>query len=154
MGAESRDRDGSTVSFLATFKSMKTAISVAALALAVSFAGCAQAQQPQSQPQNRETPGAAGVRRNPRAPAAYFGVRWALNGDRPTVASVDEGSPAAAAGLAPGDVLLSVDGRDVLEGGPMFPGAAAGRRYTLRVKRGAEERDLVIAAAAPRPATR
>lgn len=134
---------------------MKTAVSVAALALAVSFAGCAQAQQPQSQPQSRETPGATtGVRRNPRAPAAYFGVRWALNGDRPTVASVDEGSPAAAAGLAPGDVLLSVDGRDVLEGGPMFPGAAAGRRFTLRVKRGTEERDLVIVAAAPRPAAR
>jgi len=130
---------------------MKIALSVAVFALALSFAGCAHAQQ--SQPQNEGKAGAnTGVRRNPRAPTAYFGVSWSLQDARPTVASVAEGSPAAAAGLAPGDVLLSVDGRDVLNGGPVFPEAAAGRRYTLRVKRGAEERDLVIVAAPPRTA--
>jgi regulator of sigma E protease len=69
-------------------------------------------------------------------------------GERPIVASVSPDSPAAAAGFLPGDRVLSIDGRDSLER-PLFPGLAPGRAYTVRVKRGDDERELRVVAAAP-----
>jgi predicted metalloprotease with PDZ domain len=65
------------------------------------------------------------------------------------VTGVDEGSPAARAGLVPNDTILSIDGQDTLERGRRFRDATPGRRYTLRVQRGPQVREVVIVAGAP-----
>lgn len=44
---------------------------------------------------------------------------WQLRGDLPGVAAIAPDSPAAAAGLRIGDLLLSADGQPLLEGGPV-----------------------------------
>lgn len=44
---------------------------------------------------------------------------WQLRGDLPGVAAIAPDSPAAAAGLRVGDLLLSADGQPFLEGGPV-----------------------------------
>jgi|GEM_PF-6772220 C-terminal processing protease CtpA/Prc len=67
----------------------------------------------------------------------------------PRVSSVTPGSSAARAGLAVGDVLVAVDGRDTQQAGAWFAEAVPGRRYTLRVRRGQAEQDLVIEAGPP-----
>ncbi|MBZ0295372.1 MAG: PDZ domain-containing protein [Anaerolineae bacterium] len=48
-----------------------------------------------------------------RANMPYLGVSLSDDGDQVTIASVEAGSPAAAAGLQEGDVLVSVDDTDV-----------------------------------------
>jgi len=122
---------------------------LATLALVVSIAGCAHAQQTPTRVEGTHT--ITGSRTNPRAPTAYFGLGWGGREEgRPIIAVVEEGSPAARAGLTVGDVLLSVNGRDTRERGPLFPEPAPGREYRLRVKRGAEERELTLVAAPPR----
>jgi C-terminal processing protease CtpA/Prc len=71
------------------------------------------------------------------------------------ITQVVAGSPAAEAGLAAGDIVISVDGQDTGERLPNFRVATPGRRYVLRIKRGAEEREIAIVAAPPRtPAAR
>lgn len=57
----------------------------------------------------------------------------------PTVTRLRAGSPAAAAGLADGDVLLEVNGRDGRTRG-IFRDVRPGTAYTLRVRRGDAER--------------
>jgi S1-C subfamily serine protease len=54
------------------------------------------------------------------------------------------GSPAQKAGLAPGDVILEVDGRDAREEGAlrMRPGV----RYALRIRRGDAEKEVALLA--------
>lgn len=64
----------------------------------------------------------------------------------PRVSSVRPGSSAALAGLAVGDILLAVDGRDTQRAGGWFADAVPGRRYTLRVRRGDAERVIVVQA--------
>jgi S1-C subfamily serine protease len=124
-------------------------ISIAAAALAIAFAHPARAQEPTPAP---AAPADTQVARNPRPPAGLLGLALRVfAGERPFVASVSPESPAAAAGFIVGDVVLSIDGRDSLER-PLFPGLAPGRAYTVRVKRGDEERELRVVAAAPRPA--
>lgn len=133
---------------------MRTRISLSALAMTLAFAACASAQQP---PAPQPSPGGAaasgtisGTRTNPRPPAASFGFALSLrSGERPVVTGVDEGSPAAQAGLVPGDVILSIDGQDTLERGRRFRDATPGRRYTLQVQRGTEVREMVIVAGPP-----
>jgi beta-lactamase regulating signal transducer with metallopeptidase domain len=59
----------------------------------------------------------------------------------PAVSRVDAGSPAAAAGLAVGDTIVSSNGRDTKLGG-IFPDRTPGAEYVLRVRRGGVERGV------------
>lgn len=61
--------------------------------------------------------------------------RWA---DYPVVRHVYTGSPALAAGLREGDVILSVNGRDGTEA-EAYHNPRVGDRWTLRVQRGTRE---------------
>jgi S1-C subfamily serine protease len=70
-----------------------------------------------------------------------------VTADYPVVSAVR--APAEAAGLKTGDVILAIDGRDSRDG-PMFRDLAPGKRYRLHVRRGGEELDLELEAAAPR----
>ena len=89
---------------------------------------------------------------------APFGFGWAvtprrlpdgsLGFDYPVIRQVTEGSAAARAGLAVGDTLLAVNGRDARLP-PIFPDRTAGVRYVLRVRRGGEERELTYIYPAP-----
>lgn len=61
----------------------------------------------------------------------------------PRVVRVDSGSVSARAGFRLGDVLLSVNGRDVRESRPfrLQPGEV---RWVVRIRRGEEEKELVM----------
>lgn len=61
--------------------------------------------------------------------------------EHPTVTAVAPGSPGAKAGIAPGDVILEVDGRDARQEGVRINRIGA---YTLRIRRGEEEREVSI----------
>ena len=61
--------------------------------------------------------------------------------DHPTIRSVTPSSPAALAGLAVGDTIVSVNGRDSRER-PLFPDRRHGARYILRIRRADEEREV------------
>jgi len=127
---------------------MRTSTVTLAFACALLAAGCAHAQQ--EVPRPAQTPGTmSGTIQLPR-PTVYFGFDWGLqSGEHPVITKVSPGSPAARAGMVAGDRVIAVDGRDTLEHGMMFAGSAPGRRYTLRVQRGAAQHELVIVAAAP-----
>ncbi len=62
----------------------------------------------------------------------------------PVVDSVVPGSPAQKAGIAPGDVILEIDGRDARAQGALR--VTPGVRYTYRIRRGSEEREVVLVA--------
>jgi regulator of sigma E protease len=68
--------------------------------------------------------------------------------DRPIVGKVDEGSPAAVAGIQTGDEIVSIEGErpatweDALYDILVRPG----RKYAIRVRRGAEEREVEVVA--------
>jgi len=89
------------------------------------------------------------ARRDAKAPLAFLGVTPVPNVYAPMVQSVEAGSPAASAGLAAGDVLVAVDGRNV---GSLTPEAvswlvcdrAAGTTVRVGVRRGATTRELVV----------
>jgi C-terminal processing protease CtpA/Prc len=118
-----------------------TLLAVAAVAL-LGAPGAAQAQR-----RDTVTSGTTIINRRPNA---YIGLGTSYQrGKHLLVAAVAEGSPAASAGLAVGDTLISVDGHDTREPGPLFPGLAPGRRYTLIVERDGEELELFLTAAAP-----
>jgi|GEM_PF-1834081 len=132
---------------------MKPRTWFAAMALTACACGVAGAQQATPAP---TVPGGtvveSGTIRNPR-PRVYMGLGWSQhNTEAPVITKVEAGSPAARAGLAVGDIMRAVDGRETTEGGSFFPGNAPGRRYTIHVQRGDEELDLVIVSDPPRPA--
>ncbi len=64
----------------------------------------------------------------------------------PVAGAVQPGSPAAAAGLAPGDRILAVDGRPVASWQEVVEAvrAAPGRALVLQVQRGGETRELTV----------
>lgn len=64
--------------------------------------------------------------------------RWA---DYPVVVHVFQNSPALAAGLREGDVILKVNGRDGCEA-TAYHAHAPGTRYTLVVQRGREQKEI------------
>lgn len=131
---------------------MQIKTTLAMFALALSVAGCTQSQQPQAEPEPGSAPGGTREIRQSGPTNAYFGLgvdRTA--GGELMVNAVQEGSPVAEAGLAVGDVLLTVDGNAVT-GIPVFPGAAPGRQYTVRVRRGGEEKEFTVVAAPPQAA--
>lgn len=67
----------------------------------------------------------------------------------PVIAAVLPGTPAQRAGLAAGDQILEINGRDAREQGALR--VQAGVRYTYRIRRGQEEREVSLVAV-PRPA--
>lgn len=69
--------------------------------------------------------------------------------DYPVVSVVRPQSGAAEAGLAVGDVVLAVDGRDGRERG-LFRHLEPGQRYVLRIRRGTEVLELTLVARPPR----
>ncbi|MBA3889679.1 MAG: PDZ domain-containing protein [Gemmatimonadaceae bacterium] len=64
--------------------------------------------------------------------------------DYPRITSVVPGSPALAAGLRPGDVLVRVNDRDARKP-PLLGKLEAGMPVRLRVRRAGEERELTFA---------
>ena len=79
----------------------------------------------------------------------FYMVGFAIEGsrfDRPIVGAVDPGSPAEKAGIAPGDEILSIDGTPL----PTWEEAQyhivlrPESALALRVRRGAEERDVPV----------
>lgn len=85
-------------------------------------------------------------------------ARYGLAGDLPGVLAAPAGSPAAQAGLAPGDLILSVNGQALVEGDPaaaesydglqansaMLDGALAQGPVTLKVRRDGVEREVTV----------
>jgi S1-C subfamily serine protease len=70
----------------------------------------------------------------------------------PVVRTVQPGSPAEKSGLAPEDVILEVNGKDVArEPGALF--AEPGVKYLFRIRRGGEEREIILVPL-PRPPDR
>jgi S1-C subfamily serine protease len=65
---------------------------------------------------------------------------------QPRVEKIDPQGPAARAGMAVGDVILSVNGRDAREP-RLFPDKRPGTRYLVRVRRGTVERELTLVVA-------
>ena len=113
-------------------------------------AASASAQATDTVPATRATP-------TPAAPPlrvqqrAYTGIEFRINfpssiGHKkayPVINRVDSKSPAEAAGLAAGDVIISVNGTDL----STTPSAAAGPpgiKEVLRIRRGGEEREVVL----------
>jgi C-terminal processing protease CtpA/Prc len=86
-------------------------------------------------------------------PAADGTPRWA---DYPVVGAVEPGSPAARVGVAPGDVLVLVNGADARDPRTLF--GAPGKVFTLRVRRAGHLREFVVASErppqSPRPSSR
>ena len=88
-----------------------------------------------------------------KATHAYLGVQAGTSGTAPTpgsgapVASVEEGGPAAAAGLKAGDVVVKIDDR-VIDASDELVAAvrsyAPGEKVTLTVRRGGEEQTLTV----------
>lgn len=85
-------------------------------------------------------------------------ARYGLAGDLPGVLAAPSGSPAAEAGLSPGDLILSVNGQPLAEGRPdaeesydglqanaaVLDGALARGPARLTVRRGGAERDVTV----------
>lgn len=131
----------------------KTAIVLALTAAGMlAGAGAVNAQEP--------APRTPTVRQTGLEPAAQprgytgFSIRFSMrmapgreaSEQPPVIAAVQPGSPAHTAGLAPGDVILEVDGRDTREAGALL--VRPGVRYVYRIRRGTEEREVVLVAAA------
>jgi S1-C subfamily serine protease len=123
---------------------MKASPYVLALAAMMMVPGLAAAQAERAS-SDRQT--ATNPRGTVRPPVWGFtvGMRPGPNNayTHPYVHTVVEGSNAERAGLQVDDVILSVNGRDASQP-PLFPVREAGTRYTLRVRRGQEELELVF----------
>lgn len=62
--------------------------------------------------------------------------------EHPIINEVLPDTPAAAAGLERGDVILSVNGEDARQVGALYP--IVGEPYRMRVRRGDRERDVEL----------
>jgi len=101
----------------------------------------------------RVGPGGEGL----RGAGAYLGARLVPSEDGATVAHVIEGSPADSAGIAEGDIVLTIDGVSIDQRSALrdaLSGAAEGDELTVVFTHdGAEESAVVtVAARADRPA--
>jgi C-terminal processing protease CtpA/Prc len=70
--------------------------------------------------------------------------------DLPYVRAVAPGSPGEQVGIRQGDVIIEVNGRDSREDRALW--LEAGVRYTLRLRTGDQEREVVLVPLAERPA--
>ena len=78
---------------------------------------------------------------------AYLGVSLEDGEDGPRAAAVNDGSPAAAAGIEVGDVLVEIDGEPVASSEELrasISGREVGARATITVVRGGERRQLEV----------
>jgi S1-C subfamily serine protease len=80
--------------------------------------------------------------------SASFGANGNIIPGYPVVTRVAKGSPGERAGVAAGDVILEVNGRDARQPGANF--YAVGERYVLRFRRGAVEHEGRLVPEAPR----
>lgn len=131
---------------------------LAAAVAVVAGAGCASAQQPGSAGGERRPSSAITVRQgNVRSLAEALGLGYSAQvvlgadgtpraAEFPVIATVVDGSPAHAAGLATGDAIISVNGRDGREAG-LFRDRRPGQRYVVRVRRGETVREVVLVTA-------
>jgi len=126
------------------------------LALVLTTAVHAQAQASPAAPASAPPPAAPG-------PRLYTGLDLSFSAtvgpnmvqvmDFPLVKAVDRGSPGQQAGIVGGDRITEVNGRDSRE--PTALRMEPGVRYTLRIRRGEEELEVVLVPAPPRdPAPR
>jgi len=83
---------------------------------------------------------------------AGFGVD-ASRYDRPILGAVQAGSPAAAAGLQPGDEILSIDGKPQANWEEVLTEVALrpDRDLKLRIRRGAQESDVTVRSTSAAP---
>jgi S1-C subfamily serine protease len=84
----------------------------------------------------------------PKLGFAYRGAPLITNGqisfaEFPVVSAVDSGSAAQAAGIAVGDVILAVNGKNGREG-RLFVERAPGTKYVLSVRRGEEVKEITF----------
>ncbi|HST61643.1 MAG TPA: PDZ domain-containing protein [Longimicrobium sp.] len=104
-------------------------------------------------------PGALGAQEDERAPRrGMIGVQFESESGRTDgvrVIEVRPGSPAAAAGVREGDIVLRVNGGEAARGMTVLPSnLQAGDTVRLRLRReGGDEREVVVVAA-PRPVSR
>ncbi|MDP9482088.1 MAG: S1C family serine protease, partial [Chloroflexota bacterium] len=65
------------------------------------------------------------------------------------VRDVEDGSPAARAGIAQGDLIVSVAGKTISDADELLEAiAAAGETYEVKIVRGTEERTVIVGGAA------
>ena len=127
------------------------------LALAAVAAALLAPRQVRAQQQSAGPPsGYPSFHRTGPAPV-YWGFGWSravtsAGREFPVVSSVEANSPATTAGLAVGDTILAVDGRDTRDDGPMFRHLQPGSRYVLRLRGGGAVREVAIVAGPPRSA--
>jgi serine protease Do len=77
----------------------------------------------------------------------FLGVVWAEGSDEAAIGQVSPDSPAAAAGLRPGDRIIGVDGASTPKVGDVVGRLLArwaGERVVLRIARGSEELDVEV----------
>ena len=60
--------------------------------------------------------------------------------------SVEEGSPAAGAGITQGDLIVAVDGRAIMGADDLFEALAGEGSLSVSLVRGTEERTVQVAA--------
>jgi carboxyl-terminal processing protease len=116
-----------------------------ALALSLGTAASAHGQQPGAAD-------SAAVRTQPPARSWMGFAILTRTGGYPRVVGVLEGSPAAQAGMVEGDTVLAVDGKDFVQDPADLRAFEPGQRFTVRVRRGGRELDLVVVPAPPRRA--
>jgi S1-C subfamily serine protease len=61
------------------------------------------------------------------------------------VREVEEGSPAAAAGVAEGDLIVAVGDRDIASADDLFDALGTSGDLVIRIVRGAEEQTVTVA---------
>src|SRR5262249_5679031 len=79
----------------------------------------------------------------------WSGILWAQAAAGPTAIEVEPGSPGARAGLTPGDVLVSIDGRPIagsVAAADAFWRSTPGTPLHLSLRRGDEPFDAVVSA--------
>lgn len=92
---------------------------------------------------------------NPRnGPSTGVSLGFSGNGTTfgyPHVVALSPGGSGERAGLMVGDSIISVNGRDGRQV-PVFPNRTPGARYVVRVRRGGEEREVVLVLPSTQPA--